>query len=127
MTFCLALNHAPIVALHGKWSPARGSTRTDNMNTSKRCKIRARVYRISALACVLMSAAVTVRSQEASRAAAGTIEGRVVNPTNGEYLENSRVAIEGTTLETFTDNSGHYRVTGVPRAKRACACHSPGS
>src|SRR5688572_15510795 len=44
----------------------------------------------------------------------GTIEGRVYNTRNGEYLEKARVTIEGTQLETFTDGTGQYRVVGVP-------------
>jgi iron complex outermembrane recepter protein len=44
----------------------------------------------------------------------GTIEGRVFNPGTGEYLERARVTIEGTSLETFTDNLGQYAFTNVP-------------
>ena len=43
----------------------------------------------------------------------GAIEGRVYNPTSGEYLERARVSIEGTTVEAFTDSSGQYRLTNV--------------
>ena len=46
--------------------------------------------------------------------ATGTIEGRVVNPATGEYLEIARLTVEGTTLETFSDASGHYRLANVP-------------
>lgn len=42
------------------------------------------------------------------------IEGRVFNPSTGEYLEYVRVSIEGTRLEVFTDSAGQYRLTGVP-------------
>src|SRR4051794_29209441 len=44
----------------------------------------------------------------------GTIEGRVVSARNGEYLENARVSVEGTSLETFTDAEGSYRLANVP-------------
>jgi TonB-dependent receptor len=44
----------------------------------------------------------------------GTIEGRVFNPGTGEFIENARITIEGTSLETFTDTSGQYRITNVP-------------
>ena len=44
----------------------------------------------------------------------GTIEGRVFNPRNGEYVERARVTVEGTGLEAFTDSSGQYRLTNVP-------------
>ncbi len=50
----------------------------------------------------------------AQTAATGTIEGRVANGRTGEYVERARVSVEGTTLETFTDNGGQYRLTNVP-------------
>lgn len=49
-----------------------------------------------------------------SPAGVGAIEGRVLNPTTGEYLENVRVSIEGAALETFTDATGAYRLGTVP-------------
>jgi hypothetical protein len=50
----------------------------------------------------------------AQTAATGTVEGRVLNTRNGEYLEKARVTVEGTRLETFTDATGQYRIVGVP-------------
>ncbi|MDO8544235.1 MAG: carboxypeptidase-like regulatory domain-containing protein [Opitutaceae bacterium] len=50
----------------------------------------------------------------AQAVANGTIEGRVLNLRNGEYLENARVTVEGTGLEAFTDTTGQYRLTNVP-------------
>ncbi len=50
-------------------------------------------------------------AQVASR---GTIEGRVLNARNGEYLEGARITVEGTKLETFTNSDGIYRLTQVP-------------
>jgi len=44
----------------------------------------------------------------------GTIEGRVLNNRSGEYLANARVTAAGTSLETFTDSDGNYRLTNVP-------------
>ena len=44
----------------------------------------------------------------------GTIEGRVLNGRSGEYVENARLTFEGTTLETFTDADGYFRLTQVP-------------
>ncbi len=46
-------------------------------------------------------------------AATGVIEGRVLNTRNGEYLENARLTIEGTSLETFTDSGGQFRLGPV--------------
>ncbi|MES2697322.1 MAG: carboxypeptidase regulatory-like domain-containing protein, partial [Verrucomicrobiota bacterium] len=44
----------------------------------------------------------------------GTIQGRVNNQRSGEYLANARITVEGTSLETFTDSDGFYRLTNVP-------------
>ncbi len=63
------------------------------------------------LALGLLLSAAPARAQAT---ATGTIEGRVFNPANGEYLEKARVTIDGTGLETFTDSSGQYRLTSVP-------------
>ncbi|MEY2881125.1 MAG: hypothetical protein RLZZ15_3505, partial [Verrucomicrobiota bacterium] len=65
---------------------------------------------IFAVALAVFSAAVS----SAQSAATGTVEGRVLNVRNGEYLERARVTVEGTGLETFTDSSGQYRLTNVP-------------
>ena len=46
--------------------------------------------------------------------ATGTIEGRVLNADSGEFVENARVTVAGTALETLTDVTGHYRLTNVP-------------
>ncbi|MCX6941784.1 MAG: carboxypeptidase-like regulatory domain-containing protein, partial [Verrucomicrobia bacterium] len=44
----------------------------------------------------------------------GTIEGRVLNTRNGEFLENARITIEGTALVVLTDATGQYRFLNVP-------------
>ena len=44
----------------------------------------------------------------------GTIEGRVLNPRTGEYVEGARLTVTGTTLEAFTDSGGTYRLKAVP-------------
>ena len=53
-------------------------------------------------------------SPSAAQSVAGTIEGRVLNKRNGEYLENARVTVDGTGLEAFTDPIGQFRITNVP-------------
>ena len=45
---------------------------------------------------------------------AATIEGRVLNVTTGDYLNNARVSVEGTQLQVFTNEYGEFRLTGVP-------------
>ena len=44
----------------------------------------------------------------------GTIEGTVLGISNGAYLNNARVAVEGTRLETLTNANGQYRLLNVP-------------
>ena len=50
----------------------------------------------------------------AQSTAVGLIEGRVTNPRTGAYVENARVTVAGTALETFTESDGSYRLTNVP-------------
>lgn len=44
----------------------------------------------------------------------GSISGRVLNVGNNKYLGNARVVVEGTTIETQTNDFGEYRLDGVP-------------
>src|SRR6185436_8832114 len=79
-----------------------------NMNTTSFVRSLARV---GCFACSLLSLDPSVSAQETST---GIIEGRVLNPGSGEFIENARITVEGTSLETFTDSSGQYRITNVP-------------
>lgn len=63
------------------------------------------------LLCSFLLAATATLAQSAPT---GTIEGRVLNATNGQYLKNVRITVEGTSLETLTGEFGEYRLTGVP-------------
>ena len=47
-------------------------------------------------------------------AGTGTVEGRVKNAVTGAYLNKARVVVQGTPLLAFTDESGTYRLAGVP-------------
>lgn len=49
-----------------------------------------------------------------SSQATGGITGRVQNVVTGQYLNNARVSIRGTTLVTYTDYYGIYRFSAVP-------------
>lgn len=55
-----------------------------------------------------------IATLSAQAPATGTIEGRIINATNGSYLNNVRVAVQNTLLETTTNQSGNYRIAGVP-------------
>jgi iron complex outermembrane receptor protein len=61
----------------------------------------------------LMLASRLAASNADGPAATGMIEGRVINTRNGEYLENARLTIQGTSLETFTDSGGQFRLGPV--------------
>ncbi len=50
----------------------------------------------------------------AQTVATGTIEGRVLNVATGSYINNARVTIDGTKVETFTNQSGEFRLINVP-------------
>lgn len=43
----------------------------------------------------------------------GAIEGRVKNTSTGMYLNKARVRVLGTSIETFTDQAGEFRITGL--------------
>jgi hypothetical protein len=46
--------------------------------------------------------------------ATGAISGRVQNVATGQYLNNARVTVKGTESVAFTDQTGSYRLTGLP-------------
>lgn len=50
----------------------------------------------------------------AQTAPTGGIEGRIFNAATGRALQKARISIEGTARETTTDESGSYRISGVP-------------
>src|SRR5687767_11277518 len=62
----------------------------------------------------LSLASLGISSAMAQSPATGSIEGRVLDSTRGGYLENARVTIEGTGLETFTDAGGYFVLGNVP-------------
>ncbi len=45
---------------------------------------------------------------------AGSITGRVQNVVTGQYLNNARVAVRGTDLVAFTDQTGTYHLAHIP-------------
>ena len=50
----------------------------------------------------------------AEPAGSGVVEGRVADANSGNYLRNARVIVEGTKIETLTNDNGEYRLTGAP-------------
>ncbi|WEK42159.1 MAG: TonB-dependent receptor [Candidatus Sphingomonas colombiensis] len=44
----------------------------------------------------------------------GSLRGRILNTTTGEYLRNAEIRIEGSALSTISDDGGSFRLVGVP-------------
>jgi len=40
----------------------------------------------------------------------GSVEGLVLNTSNGRFINNARITVDGTGLETFSDEKGYYRI-----------------
>ena len=66
--------------------------------------------RRSALAALCLTLALSALAGEP---ATGLIVGRVLNATSGNYLNNARVMVDGTLVETFTNESGDFRLGPV--------------
>ena len=82
------------------------------MKTPRVCP-RARVgtlCRLFALAVAGLGCSLSLLGQTAT----GSISGRVHNEATGQYLNNARIIIKGTGLSTLTDDTGSFRITGVP-------------
>ena len=72
---------------------------------------------ISWIAFALASTQASIAAEPATALAreTGTITGRVQNGETGLYLNNARVSLKGTGVLTFTDQTGTYRLVGVPK------------
>src|SRR4051812_40493188 len=62
--------------------------------------------------CILFAGVIALCS--AALAQNGSISGRVQNEATGQYLSNARVAVKGTGLTALTDETGTFRLSGVP-------------
>jgi TonB-dependent receptor len=62
----------------------------------------------------LVASALNPLALPAQTSGAGRVEGRVTNALTGQSLNNARVVVKGTTRETFTDESGAFRINDVP-------------
>ena len=75
------------------------------------------VFRHSSVLLLLAVAAAFLFSGVARAADAtgtGTITGRVLNSDSGRYLNNARVEVEGTHLQSFTNKFGEFQLNNVP-------------
>ena len=55
-----------------------------------------------------------VPARVVAQAATGAVDGRVLDEARGDYLQNARITVEGTSLETFTDAGGYFVLGNVP-------------
>lgn len=67
--------------------------------------------KIGAFACVFLSLITFTWGQTA---ATGVVRGRVLNESTGSYLATARVAVQGTEIQSFTNDIGEYQLTNVP-------------
>jgi TonB-dependent receptor len=75
---------------------------------------RFRFFALRTLAAIVASWPLLDSVAATEMSATGVIEGTVLHATSGNFLNNARVAVRGTTVETMTNEVGAYRLTGVP-------------
>jgi|GEM_PF-6604092 len=66
------------------------------------------------LLCTLALATGLAVSTMQAQSGTGSVNGRVLNVGNSKYVANAVVTVEGTTLETLTNEYGEYRLGDVP-------------
>ncbi|MDR1009989.1 MAG: TonB-dependent receptor [Opitutaceae bacterium] len=106
-----------------EWSGSSQSFRGRRPTVCQIENLKSKIF-LPVFSAILLLAAATP-DLAAQAAANGTIIGRVVNQATGQYLSNALVAIEGTSIETLTDETGTYRLVNVPAgAVRITASYS---
>jgi iron complex outermembrane receptor protein len=70
-----------------------------------------------ALATVLIAPLPAAETAPPAVPGTSSVSGRVQNGETGQYLNNARVALKGTGLLAFTDQTGTYRLVGVPAGR----------
>lgn len=54
------------------------------------------------------------RTQSEQQVGSGGVRGRILNTATGEYVRNAEIRVEGTTIITYSEDGGNFRLTGVP-------------
>ena len=54
------------------------------------------------------------RAQSAQQIGSGGVRGRILNTATGEYVRNAEIRVEGTTIVTYSEDGGNFRLNGVP-------------
>lgn len=87
-------------------------------------RLRARIARlydrlnllglVGSLICLLGAGPTSASAQSTPAGETGTVTGRVLNASSGNYLSKARVSVEGTALETLSSEFGDYTLKDVP-------------
>ncbi|MPT46939.1 MAG: TonB-dependent receptor [Sphingobium sp.] len=56
----------------------------------------------------------------------GSVRGRVFNTATGEYVRNAEVRVEGTTIVTYSEDGGTFRLSGVPAGENTISVRYTG-
>lgn len=75
-------------------------------------EMRMRQTGIGLLIVFALLSAVLLSNLRAQTPSAG-IEGRVINGATGIYLNNARISVVGTSIETLTNENGEYRPQSI--------------
>ena len=54
------------------------------------------------------------RAQSEQQVGSGGVRGRILNTATGEYVRNAEIRVEGTTIITYSEDGGNFRLNGVP-------------
>jgi TonB-dependent receptor len=54
------------------------------------------------------------RTSSQQHVGTGGVRGRVLNTATGEYVRNAEIRVEGTTLVTYSEDGGNFRLNSVP-------------
>lgn len=55
-----------------------------------------------------------VRTSSEQQVGTGGVRGRILNTATGEYVRNAEIRIEGTTIVTYSEDGGNFRLNSVP-------------
>ncbi len=69
---------------------------------------------LAASVCLPLAAQAQSATGQEQATGAGVIRGRVFNTATGEYVRNAEIRVEGTSIVTYSEEGGNFRLTGVP-------------
>lgn len=85
-----------------------------SLPTTSRARTRTLAGIFQFLRILFLGLALPAALAHAQAGGTGTITGRVLNASNGTYLNNARVSLEGTDQVAFTNQYGEYTLNNVP-------------